>query len=589
MKNQGFWHWILPCLLLAVLSVSQVFAQNNTSQPGNGLKQTTESVFSHLDINYIDAIITSRGASFMNPITFEPGFRFPGPGGKAGIFSNALWIGGLTTNNEIVFAGERYFESDFSSGPYATNFQGDYSLKWEKTWKITRKEIQDHIQNYSRPGYTMPDVIREWPGNGDVSTGQRAILAPFIDRDADGKYSPEKGDYPDIRGDQAVFFMYNDAARPHVFSFSQRMGVEIQGMAYAFNCPVEESFANSIFVHYDIYNRSTETYHNTYLGLETDFEASIDDQDYVQCDVERNAVLVYPPMPQDSSGQQYSASVQSMVILSGPTLDKDQLDNPLKDESGNLVCGFGVNGMNFGDGIPDNERYGLTTFHTYIRQDPWIWNFEPYYRAMVHPVNPDGSHVRYGGTTDGPPCRFMFPGNTDLQHWGTGCIAPNGPKEWTMESAGLDPESIRSLSSMGPFTFRPGDCQELDVVYTATSSVNGNIYHTLNLAKRNASLARVYYDLNETACGGNITSREPADATALLSIFPNPAEDFIRFSTGRKIESAPYRIFNSMGKEITSGVVPMDRMIRVEELTPGYYILEIELQKEQLRCGFIRQ
>ncbi len=592
MKNNYYLHLILLCICFAAFS-SSLSAQDKTYPSGNALKSITESVFSHLDINYIDAIITSRGATFNNPNYSEPGFIFPKGTGNPGIYSNSLWIGGMTTNSQVVFSGERYYGTDFSSGPYANNFQSDYALRWDKTWKISRKEIQDHCLHYSSPGYIMPDVIREWPANGDVSIGQRAILAPFIDMDADGIYAPEKGDYPNIRGDQAVFFIYNDAALPHRFSNYQKLGVEIQGMAYAFDCTAEEIFANSVFIHYDIFNRSTETYTNTYLGLETDFSTDIDDFDYIQCDVERNAVLIYPLIPQDSNISTLPSNtvVQSMVMLSGPSMDKDLLDNPMKDEYGDILCGYGVNGMNFGDGIIDNEHYGLTTFTTVFQYDPWgLGAHEPYYLSMVHPLNHDFSQVRYGGTTDGPPCQFMFPGNSDLQNWGTGCIAPNGPKEWTFESAGLDPSSAtRTLSSMGPFTFRPGDRQELDVVYTATSSVNGNIYHTVNLAKRNASLARVYFEMNETACGGNITSTPKEQISSQLKVFPNPAEGIIRLSFPRLSDQPGYRLTDATGRVVKSGNLPSDQTLTIEELSPGYYLVEVKSGVKFLKAGFIKK
>ena len=45
---------------------------------------------------------------------------------------------------------------------------------------------------------------------GDTSLGQAPYLAPFVDVDYDGLYNPALGDYPDVMGDQAIFFIFND-------------------------------------------------------------------------------------------------------------------------------------------------------------------------------------------------------------------------------------------------------------------------------------------------------------------------------------------------------------------------------------------
>jgi hypothetical protein len=63
-------------------------------------------------------------------------------------------------------------------------------------------------------------------------------------------------------------------------------------------------------------------------------------------------------------------------------------------------------------------------------------------------------HTLAGGY--GPECDFMYPGLSDPYHWGTGFVPPNGPVEWTEETAGNQPSGRRFLMAAGPFTLESG-------------------------------------------------------------------------------------------------------------------------------------
>jgi hypothetical protein len=596
MKNR--YPLLLLFSALILLSASSAFAQVQQAKH-NSVKNSLFGVYTHLDINNIDAIITPTGPSFQN---FQPneGLEFPKGSGKVTIFYNSLWLGGIDPQNRVLFAGERYGISDFSPGPLADSYQKEYAFAWEKVWKITREQVEYHKLHYADADYMPPYDLLNWPAHGDVSIGQSEYLAPFIDHDGDGRYNPSAGDYPQIRGDMCVYFICNTENSPHDFSYPPGFRVEIRGMAYSFNCPVEEVFANSIFVHYDIYNKESFQLRDTYLGICDDFDIGTVNDDEVQVDVERNTVLASNRDNYDgdttASKYGFSPPVQSLTILSGPLMDPDLSDNPSKNPDGSPICGLGINGMNFSDGMVDNERFGITSFyvrlyHTYI---PVFEPFDPKYEAMVAPVNPDGNQVQYGGdgfhSSYGPACRFMFPGESDTLNWGTGCVPPNGEKNWTMSRAGLsDNDCPPVVTSMGPFTFKAGDKQELDVVYTATENINGNVDYTLKLAQRNAILARVYFNLNETACGDNILSNPGVTGSSRLKVYPNPAEGLIRLSFPAKSNRSVFRVLDATGRTVASGYLPADQTLDVSSLNTGYYQLELKVGQEYLRSGFIKK
>ena len=116
-------------------------------------------------------------------------------------------------------------------------------------------------------------------------------MAPFSDRNGDGIYNPFEGDYPEIRGDQALFFIFNDDRGPHLESTGKKLKIEIHGMAYAFDLPGDSAFKNTVFLNYKIFNRSQNTYDSTLFGIYTDIDLGYFGDDYVLCDVERNMYL----------------------------------------------------------------------------------------------------------------------------------------------------------------------------------------------------------------------------------------------------------------------------------------------------------
>ncbi len=121
-------------------------------------------------------------------------------------------------------------------------------------------------------GYQPIENIKNWPAHGNVSIGQENQMAPFYDANANGIYDPQNGDYPVIHGDQALYMVYNDEMTNHTETGGSKIGVEIHGMPYAFDCPGDSIFNQSLLFHYDIINRSDTSYHDFYLGLFVDFD-----------------------------------------------------------------------------------------------------------------------------------------------------------------------------------------------------------------------------------------------------------------------------------------------------------------------------
>jgi hypothetical protein len=389
--------------------------------------------YDSLDINNVNAAITSYGNEFELFGSGKSLFKIPKGSQKGTFYNTTLWIGGRKEDSTLCFAGEINktgpnigspgLKSDFFAGPVmdSVNYSVNQDTVWNRTWKIRRSDIESYKAHWSDPGYIIPRNILTWPGNGNTALGQAARLAPFHDRNNDGTYDPADGDYPDILGDESVFVIYNDDRDIHKDSQGKKMKLEFHLMAYAFDIPGDSAFKNTIFFHYRIFNRSDKTYYNTFIGTFADLDIGIYSDDYISCDVGRNSIIGYNGFPVDGNGEPASYGAhppaQSLTILGGPYLDPLGQDRPKLDNTGHPLCNESWNGTGFGDSIANNERYGLTHFMSYFfssSTQPLIppETDQEYYRSMqsawgdsVHLFYGGEGHPAYGGY--GPDCRFI--------------------------------------------------------------------------------------------------------------------------------------------------------------------------------------
>lgn len=573
----------------------QLIDENN--QTGNQSKahvivDVDDPFGDYLDINNIRARINSFGNHFYNPHHYEDTMRYEFPKGSGinSIFNSSFWIGGIAEDEQLRFAGERYRQlgSDFWTGPLSTDgtasIDATTAWNWRRVWKLERAQVIHHAANWNEPGYEAPEVILSWPAHGDTNLNQSYYLAPFVDVNNNGDYEPMSGDYPLVRGDQTLFFIFNDV-KQHTESDGIPLGVEIHGMAWAYHMPEVPSMHNTIFLSYKIFNRSDVTLNDVYVSVFCDFDIGNPWDDYVGCDVERGFFYGYNGDDFDENGfgtMGYGEDIpaQGIVVLGGPYLDQDGEDNP----TGN--CDEGINGVGFGDGEIDNERYGMNSFMYFnnsggIQGDPVDAD---HYYAFMNAIWKDGTAMEYGGNGHvnsgayGPACKFMFPGLTDECNWGTGGIEPYGPKDWTEGSAGNDPNDRRGLSSMGPFTLGPEKVHKIDIAFvTALSEEGGG--SSVDLLKTYVDTVKNYYYQDPDQFGFEWLSTEEISSgkQEMLNIFPNPCRTELMIQT-TDFSKGSYQLFDMFGKKVMSGEVRKGQQLLkldVSELPRGFYLVTV--------------
>ncbi|MFA8451350.1 MAG: hypothetical protein ACEPOW_11715 [Bacteroidales bacterium] len=483
--------------------------------------------FEWLSVNNVRCRVNVGGDMFYGHDGLPSSYFIPANGTATSLYCSSLWIGGLDINKQLKLAAHRFRGKgvDFWPGPLTTDktasIDPENCVKYDRFFKMSRKMVQEYIAHTDpvsgefvpAEGYKIPDEILNWPGNGvEGDKLQQSYLAPYVDYNKNGVYEPTKGDYPYydmdnelcgsntpipesdvqiysendprhitggrlvdqvIKGDETLWWVFNDKGNVHTETQGEAIGLEIRAQAFAFS--TSDEINNMTFYSYEIVNRSTYTLTETFFSpwLDTDLGYSYDD--YVGCDVGRGLGYCYNGKDVDGSGTSEAYGAQPPAVgvdfFQGPYLDADGKDNPDVKKLKGVKPDASINGVNFDDGIIDNERFGMRRFIYHNNGGGSEPNIDPQtapdYYNYLRGIWRDNSRMQYGGNGHpsggavGPDADFMFPGDSDPWNWGTGGTPPedgynkNG-KYWTEQGEGNAPGDRRFMQSAGPFTLEPG-------------------------------------------------------------------------------------------------------------------------------------
>jgi len=331
-----------------------------------------------------------------------------------------------------------------------------------------------------------------------------------------------------LKGDQTLWSVYNDKGNYHSETTGEPIGMEIRAQYFAF--ATNDEINNMTFYSYELINRSTYTLTNTYFSQWVDPDLGYANDDYVGCDVNRGLGYCYNGTPIDGTGQTWAYGAHPPAIgvdfFQGPYMDPDGYDNPSfkgsnlkgptfagscdivgmngtiikmgygpggQDSASFMVRSEAINGVNFGDGIIDNERYGMRRFVYHNNSNAGVPDYmtdpsyAPEYYLFLRGIWKDNSKMIYGGNAHfsaggfGPECDFMFPDETDLCDWGTKGQPPYGQKKWTEVIAGNNPQDRRFMQSAGPFTLMPGACNYITVGIPWARTISGTPLESVQL------------------------------------------------------------------------------------------------------------
>lgn len=450
-----------------------------------------------LDYNNVKTILNDEGGFFYNASASTPGYEIPKGSGLHTIYAGSYWIGAKDEFGNLHVSGTTYSTggsgSAFHSGPTAESIaygSTNYSNLYQNAlWKVSDAEIQNHIANYQNTGYIIPNSILTWPGNGDVNLGVASHLAPFIDINNNGIYEPAQGDYPDIRGDQAVYIIMNDE------SFNpdgNQLGIELHAMFYQF--AAGNYLNNTTFLNTKVYNRSNMNYNDYRQALFVDLDIGNYSDDYIGCNVSNNVLFGYNGDDTDEpangqSGYGNNPPCQGVVALS------HQLENA---------------------GTFNNTQNNLDTSLWLLMNSQWDDSTN-----WINPLTNSATN-------------FMYAGN------------PNDPNAWHEQSNNNPTGDRRGLLTIAEPTLPAGGsiCADYAFIYDRSGSRLTNVQNVINLAE----MIQNSYDISSGfPCQSlnTISVQELTDGIA-FELYPNPSNGTFNIDFNQN-ESFDLEIKNAIG------------------------------------------
>lgn len=426
-----------------------------------------------LDVNNVRTTILNGGDMWwnLNNARYEVPKVESGQVAKNSLFSGALWIGGVTNGN-LRIAAQTYRQNgnDFYPGPLVigTAFVDESTCKQaNRIWKISLSEI-DAFRKNSTMWNNPSDEIATWPcmGSSFDLPGIATYIAPFVDNDNDGIYDPTAGDYPSFDQDNEknipdmmLFILFNDKGNIHSETQGLPIGLELQTHAFAYS--TNDEINNMTFYRTVIYNRGNETIDSCVFGQWVDPDLGNYNDDYVECDVERNLGICF-------NG----------------------------DDNDEGILGYGLNppsiGVNFFEGPrrEDGTEIGLTKFVYYNNDFSATGNPSrpEHYWGYLNGRWKDGSPITYGGNGKGgaDTASFMFPGSTD----------PAGRAAWTERNSQNQPADRRFLQTAGAFSLLPGAVNKVTIGVVWARASSGGATGSFDLLKQASDKAAALFKNN---------------------------------------------------------------------------------------------
>jgi hypothetical protein len=392
------------------------------------------------------------------------------------------------------------------------------AVEWSKVWPITRADVETHRASYMDEGYLVPQSVGLWPAkHSDINIS--AFMAPYIDWNENGIYDPENGDYPSFEGDYACYFIANDLFGENVFPQANKIGVEIQGLVYAYD---RSDLGSTIFVKLYLINRSGNDYAPFYFGQYIDYQLGNPNDNVVATDVNRNMIYGYNGDNDDENG--FGTSIPAVGCLF--------LNSPIKASS------LFVDGDSL-SGLPTTEKQMLE-----IISGNWK-NGSPKY----------GVGNGAAGTSN-QITPFVYAKSTD----------PNvGHLNWSDESSGV-PIGTRKMVGVVDFKdFKSKTYKRIDLAFVFAQDEN-DVESVLQMQADNAikffnsTLGQSYIPRNST-----------------LKVYPNPF--VIGLDKAFYINALSVQLLNDMG-QIVADLVPVDNQENKfsipcsEKLSSGVYYLK---------------
>lgn len=510
-----------------------------------------------IDLNNLHCSISPNGSLFQDENNWGL-CQVKNSAFKAVMFTGHLWLAAEANNNLYTAAQDyylaqdpNYVNSDFRFGPIADDPNlSAYQNRYYRVWKISSSMIDQHIQNYTNPGYQILDEIADWPAHGDTNNGEAWLLAPFVDLNGNSIYEPLQGDYPKIRGHQSIYCIFNDANRSQARTNTSELGFEIHLQAYAYNPGMLAPLENALFFSYRIINRSPHNYESVYAGqwYDSDLGFSFDDI----CGSDSSLALSY-------------------------TYNADSIDDPGQ--------GFGFNppavGFSLLNGNPGGAMYYHNSSSPNIPLEMTNPSLPQHWRnyLMSHWTdgsalsleNPSGLYNASNG--DG----FDTTASAQASLW-----AFNDQANWYCAPQNLSDK--RQLLNLEPQSLAQGDtiCMDLMLSY-ARDLGDQNPYAPVDKLKNELGALHIFWQAKNYQCWEPMLGRQEQALAMGSQVYPNPFKDELVIQSPIR-EKMHVELFNAQGEKVLGAEIDQSPYILgTGGLKAGVYFLSLKSKNQSTK------
>jgi len=454
------------------------------------------------------------------------GFETPVGSGKSSIYVAQLWVGGRDSAFSTLMVSSQMYRASrsvWTAGPISNNSSGSI---FNDVFPMYRGTANTHRDDFQNPGYTPSGLITSWPANGNPNANELLDLAPFIDLNGNGLYEYNLGEYPLYMGKRNCFMVFNDQANNNT---GPGLGIEVRGFSYEIS---EDGLGleKTVFVNYELINRSQNTYEDFYSSLFVDFDLGNPSDDFTGCDPSRNAFFAYNGSNLDGS-YGVGPPATGVIFLNLPLNSYVAFNNDASPKNGN----------------PDTDL----EYYNFMKGN---WK--------------DGVPMKNNGDgtgTSGSDTKFLYSGGG-----------------WDEISVGNTSGDRRSVGSIGPFKIRPGERICFDIAFVHYKK-SGNDF----LANRNELLLEIdhvqqVWDSLQLGCfhPAIVGTQEQKELVLNWTLFPNPSIGLIRIQSDNIFsENTFLKILDPMGivvsrTDLKAGSRAYE--IDLSDQGPGIYIAIIE-------------
>ncbi|MEO0557453.1 MAG: hypothetical protein AAF170_04635, partial [Bacteroidota bacterium] len=280
---------------LLLLGLAVAFASPMWAQPVEPGDEPCElgTARRTLTSSSVQATVYNTGGLFFGSQTSAGGgYLLPTDTGNSPTFAASLWLGG-TVGGDLRVAASRWGGWDFFPGPLEDAEAPPTNCSaYDRIYVVSR----DDIRRYYQTGEATKD-LRDWPYQ---------LGAPVLDGDGvEGNYNLAGGDQPDLIGDQAAWWVMNDASGDHgASSVNGPLGVEVRVLAFVYGqrrATASPVLDQTSFYRYEIINRRGQPIEQMYASLWNGGPLGDGGDDYIGTDSLLSMGIMYNDSNEDAA------------------------------------------------------------------------------------------------------------------------------------------------------------------------------------------------------------------------------------------------------------------------------------------------